>query len=164
MAFDDKRFKMFKWLFNIASRKPTGFKEGYNPYKGNVLCRFGKLYATNVYILAEVQYPEFEHVGDDMWMQVDCHAVNGKHLEKPVFAEAEKHPKNDRLFSDMFIGNSAMYYDSVQPFNPRLIAECMKPFTINGISPVIVMDGAKLEFIGHNKDVSIKVMMMGERY
>ena len=164
MAFDQKRSRTFKWLEKIATKTPTGLKYAYNPYRGMILCRFGVLYAQNGYILADVRYGEFEHIGDECWMEVASYQdVNGKHLDTVEFMEAEKHPANDRLFSDMFIAPCGLHYDSTQPFNPVLIAECMTPFKINDISPVIGLRDEYLEFSGHNKDVSIRVLMIGER-
>lgn len=69
----------------------------------------------------------------------------------------------DRVFEDMFIKSIALNWDSSQEFNPALIAECMQPFKINGICPSLAMLGERLEFAGHNNDVSIKVLVIGVR-
>ena len=164
MAFDTKRHKTLKWLQRLSEKKIIGIKKAYNPYKGVVLCRFGPLYVTNGYILAQVDYPEFEHVSDDNWMQlVEFEDGNKIHLADPIFEEAYQHPSNNDLFAKAFISTTGIEYDCTQPFNPRLISECMKPFIINGISPVIAQSGERLEFSGHNREVSIRVLTMGER-
>ena len=164
MAYDMKRKKTFDWLVKLATRKPTHLKEAYNPYKGVVFARFGKIYAQNGYILACIEYPEYYHLGDDCWMQLGRYVDDeGKHLDNVEFFTADNAPRNDRMFENMFIKPTSLHYDVCRMFNPHLLAECMQPFKVNFISPTIAQRDAYIEFSAHNKDVSIRVLTIGER-
>lgn len=164
MAFDTKRLKAIKWLEKIAAKEQRNIGKAYtyNPYR-HIYMRFGSLYATNGFILAQVDYPEFEHDGDDSWKIVSAYTNgSGNHLEMLEYDTNEQtEHMRDRLFADMFIGSSALHYDAQQPFNAYLIAECMYLFKLYDIAPVIWQEGAKIEFVGHNREVSIRVLMMG---
>lgn len=163
MAFDTKRLRTIKWLDKLSSKRITGLKDAYNSYKGVVLARFGRLYAQNGYILASIEYNELYHTGDDQWLKIARYVDDdGKHIEDIEFENAFPHPNNDRIFEDFFIALNMLRYDSTVTFNPYLIAECMMPFKINDISPTIWQRDHYLEFTGHNKDVSIRVLMIGE--
>ena len=161
MAFDTKRLKAFKWLEKIATKPQRNVKGlSYNPYQ-DIYIRFGRLYATNGFILAEVEYPEFAHCGDDAWKSVVTYVdANGTHLETIEYTETEQTERmRDRLFSDMF--PSKLHYDQCQPFNPYLLAECMYLFKLYNINPIISLDDAWIMFSGHNNDVSIRVLTLG---
>lgn len=165
MAFDTKQLKMFKWLEKVT-KQPRYIKSAYNSYR-RVYIRFGRLYATNGYILASVDYPEFEHVGDLSWYVVDKYTDDeGKHIngEGELFAYDETAANmRDRVFEDMFISNCSLHFDQCQPFNSALLVDALYPFKLYGLSPVIYMRDELLEFSAHNSEVSIKVLVIGER-
>lgn len=162
MAFDSKRLKTFKWLDKIAAKPQRNVNAltTYNPYR-NIYSRFGRLYATNGFILAEVEYPEFLHDSDDSWKVVSAYVDGtGNHLEKIEYMETEQSVRmRDRVFSDMF--PMQLHYDQCQPFNPYLLAECMYLFKLYDIAPIISLREEIVMFSGHNKDVSIRVMTIG---
>ena len=162
MAHDMKKLKTLKWLEKLSSKRIGGLNEPMNPYRYNVFARFGRFYATNGYILACVEYPEHVHDADFEWKAI-AHYQDDKGCLLPAI-EYRKPEICDRMrnsvFEDAFIKPIALIWDSSQPFNPALISECMQPFKINGICPCVAMLGEKLEFSGHNNDVSIKVLMM----
>lgn len=165
MAHDMKKLKTLKWLEKLASKRITGLKDPYNPYRFNVFARFGRFYATNGYILACVEYPEHAHDTDVSWFAIEHYQDDKGYLlpeieyGKPEICDM----MHDRVFEDMFIKSMPLHWDSLQAFNPALVAECMQPFKINGICPSMAMSGEKLEFSGHNKDVSVKVLVIGVR-
>lgn len=165
MAHDMKKLKTLKWLEKLSSKRITGLDEPMNPYRQNVFARFGRFYATNGYILADVEYPEHTHDADDEWQAIAHYQDDKGYLLPTVeyFKPEICDRMRDRVFEDMFIKSIALDWDSSQAFNPALIAECMQPFKINGICPSMAMLGDRLEFAGHNKDVSIKVLMIGVR-
>lgn len=163
MAHDMKKLKTLRWLEKLSSKRIAGLNKLMNPYERNVFARFGRFYATNGYILAYVEYPEHLHDADYEWLAVAHYQDDRQYLlpkieyYKPEICDRMR----DRVFDDMFIKPVSLHWDSSQAFNPALIAECMQPFKINYISPSMAMMGEKLEFAGHNKDVSIKVLVMG---
>lgn len=159
MAFDDKRLKTMQWLNRLSCKKIAGLPASYNPYSGKIIAQYGRLYSTNGYILAAIEYAEFEHIADYGYMEVDTFEKDGKLLELPILKEIDKQPSKG-IFENMFIDR--VEYNQSNTFNPYLIAECMQPFKINDISPIIIHDDMRIEFVGHNNDVSIKVIMMGE--
>lgn len=163
MAFDSKRLKTFRWMERLSSWNPPKLKEGYNPYRGLILARFGRLYVTNSYILARVDYPEFAHLGDDEWLAIASYETsNGRLHELPTtYTPPVCQKMRDRVFEDFFIAPTALHYDCCQEFNPVLVAECMKPFQVNDITPTFGFQDYKLQFDGHNEDVSISVVMYG---
>lgn len=161
MAFDTKQLKTFDWLQKLGMKKVPGLKSAYNPYESYIFVRFGRFYATNGYILASMEWPEYEHAGDEGWCVIDDYKDGKGRLLSPV---TFSNPRicglmRDREFEDQFI----RLWDTQDagPYNPRLVSECMKPFIINNIMPYIVIGANKLEFTGHDKDVSIRVVMMG---
>lgn len=155
MAFDSKRFRMFKWLDKVANTQ--GHVMPYN----HIYTIYGSLYATSGIILARIDYPEFEHIHDDgIWRVVlEYQDENGKHLDYPMFGPAVPQMRS-RIFDDQFIGPELQYI-CTQAYDAKYIAECMYPFKLYGIHPTIAHDGPKLEFTGHNREVSMKVLMMG---
>ena len=159
MAFDGKRLKTMQWLNKLACKKIAGLPTSYNPYAGKIFAQYGRLYSTNGYILAAIEYAEFEHIADFGYMEIDTFEKDGKLLELPILKEMDKQPSKG-IFENMFIDQ--VEYNQSDTFNPYLIAECMRPFKINDISPIIVHGDKRIEFVGHNDDVSIKVIMMGE--
>lgn len=165
MAHDMKKLKTLKWLEKLSSKRITGLREPMNPYRYNVFARFGRFYATNGYILAYVEYPEHIRAGEDEWEAIAHYQDDKGYLlpeieyYKPEICDRMR----DRIFEDVFIKSIALNWDSSQAFNPALIAECMQPFKINGICPSMAMLGERLEFAGHNKDISIKALVIGVR-
>lgn len=161
MAFGTKQLKTLDWMQHLGGRRYPGIKGAYNPYDQYIFVRFGRFYATNGYILASVEWSEYEHAGDEGWRVIDDYKDGKGRLLSPItFANPQIcDTMRDRIFEDQFIRQ----YDHSDcgPYNPRLVSECMKPFTINNIMPIIIIGTNKLEFAGHDKDVSIRVLMMG---
>ena len=163
MAFDTKQLKTFDWLQKLGTKKVAGLKPAFNPYSDYVFVRFGRFYATNGYILASVEYPEYTHVGDEGWRVIDDYKDGKGRLLSPItFANPQVCDKmRDRIFEDTFV--KSWDFIDAGPYNPRLIAECMKPFIVNDIPVSMVIAQNRVEFSGYNKDVSIRVVMMGLR-
>lgn len=159
----DKITKTFEWLYSLSTKHIPGVADTYNPYKGKVIARYGRLYSLNGYILASVELSGYEHIGDDEWKEISIEKRvddNGKVSEISITGNfTEIHPRDSKFFENFFI--KQLHYDCVQPFNPRFISECMKPFIINNLFPVISQDGHYLEFSAHNADISIRVLMVG---
>lgn len=162
MAFDTKRLKTCKWLEKIATskakvitRKPT-----YNTFN-RVYTIYGNLYATNGYILAKVEYPEFAHISDEGWMQVESwFDEDGNLAQLPNLVEVQReNPMRERLFDDFFAKD--VHYEQATKWDPLLIAEAVQPFKVNGITPNMYFNVDRVEFAGHNGDVSIQVLVMG---
>lgn len=163
MAFDTKQLKTFDWLQKLGTKKVPGLKSAFNPYSDYIFVRFGRFYATNGYILASVEYPEYTHAGDEGWCVIDDYKDGKGHLLSPVtFANPQICDKmRDRIFEDQFIRQWDVH--ECGQYNPRLIAECMKPFIVNDIAVSPVIGANKVEFSGHNEGVSIRVVMIGMR-
>ena len=158
MAFDKKRLKTFEWLQKIADGKARYCKGVYNPFHD--ICVFcGQFYATNGIVLMQVDYPEFEHLSDYEWSSVVAFKDDdGLLLETPEIELRGKQFKNNRFFADMFIKESVPFEMDI---NPAVMKDALKPFEINGILPTVYTNESKIEFAGHNKDVSIRTLVMG---
>ena len=162
---DKRRLKRiertYKFMQDLAGELPGYLKRRlivkYNPYK-RIYCRFGRIYVTNGVMLARFDYPEVEkaNAGEYSWQTVRL--ADGRF----IFADTDD-IKTDDIFERFFIMPTGIHYDVCQKFNPRLIADMMKPFIINEISPIMAQDNCFLEFSGHNGDVSIKTLIIGER-
>ena len=154
MAFDTKRLKTFKWLDDLAK------KSRYYRMQ-NILARFGSLYATNDIVLAKVDYPEFEHMGDFEWLQI-VHYLDddGNLLEAPTAKRLDDQFSDNRIFDHFFDDEFAALEYSI---DPKVLKTGLKGFEINRINPVIYTSQNKVYLMGHNKDVSIRVCMMGTR-
>lgn len=159
MSYDTKRLKLFKWLEDLALGRAVYAKgaiglDGIHVFSGNI-------YASNGIILAKVNYPEFEHMSDDIWSTVEGYTDSkGYLLHTPIVVEKSKQPKNNRWLDDMFLNS---VYPEEFPFNPRVMEDALKPFKIYGINPILAVGNGKLELLGHNREVSIKILMMGIR-
>ena len=150
MAYDSRQLKTFKWLESIA-------KESTFP----IMVYCGSLYATDRYILAKVDYPEFFHLSDWEWSRVtDYFDDDGFLLEEPKIEPMPRQFTNNRIFDDMFIDKLSIFDCR---FNPKFMRKALKVFEINRINPNLYTSGEKVELAGHNNDVSIKVMFMGMR-
>lgn len=160
MAYDTKRFKMFKWLEKLAGNTARYSKGAYNSIPHILTC-YGRLYATNGIVLAEVSYPEFEHLSDYGFMRVErfCDS-SGFLLEVPELAEPIRDYR-DRMFSDMFDGP----VDAEQPFkfNSSVMVDALYPFKLYGIPAYQYLMPEKCMLSGHDEDVSLRVLMMGMR-
>lgn len=160
MAYDGKRLKTFKWLEKLAENKAAYSKTCYNS-NPHILTCYGRLYATNGIILAEIEYPEFEHISDYGFMRVESYTDDkGYLLETPKLAEPVRNYRDD-MFRDMF--NQELNHE--QPFkaDPVVMADVLYPFKVYGIPAYQYLMGDRCMFTGHNKDVSMRVLMMGMR-
>ena len=161
MAYDSKRLQMFKWLEKVALQKASYAKGVFTGRINEILTIYGDLYATNGILLAQIDYPEFEHISDFGWMKVARYVDdNGYLLETPELAETERNFR-DRMFVDMFIDKWEVSCGFA--FDPKVMKDALKPFEIYGITPNICIysEYRKCELTGHNKDVSIRVLFMG---
>lgn len=159
MSYDTKRLKTFKWLEDLAlghavyAKGATGL-DGIHVFSGNI-------YASNGIVLAKVNYPEFEHLSDDVWSTVEGYTDSkGYLLETPILVEKAKQPKNNRWLDDMFLNR---IYPEEFLFNPRVMEDALKSFKIYGINPILAVGNGKAELAGHSKEISIRVLMMGVR-
>lgn len=159
MAFDTKRMKTFQWLFDIAEKDRKYCDKYRNLKEIYVYC--GSLYATNHIVLAKVDYPEFEHLSDYVWSKVtrfcDSRAIL---LKEPEIEVLDQQFKNSDIF-DRFFTNE--FHPLEYAINPMVLKDGLKGFEINGINPVIYTSENMVFLMGHNKDVSIRVCMMGVR-
>ena len=159
MAYDTKQLRTFKWLDDIAKSKQKYASKFARLRDVYVYC--GSLYATNEIVLAKVDYPEFEHLSDWTWSKIirfcDDRALL---LKEPQIEElAKKFPDHryfDRFFDDEFRPLEVS-------INPKVLKDGLKGFEINGINPIVYTSENKVFLMGHNKDVSFKVVMMGTR-
>lgn len=161
MAFNDKRLKTFKWLEHIAKGNVSYAKGCYRSFT-DILTIYGRLYATNGVVLAEIQYPEFEHISDnDCFMYVTRYKDDvGYLLEYPELAEYESKLRS-RIFTDMFPDKH--FYDSGFKFDTKVMKDALKPFEIYKLSPNMCIDGDRCEFSAHDNEVSMRVLFMGLR-
>lgn len=159
MAFYDKRLKMMKWLEHIAKDNVRYAKYVYRSFT-DILTIYGRLYATNGIILAEIQYPEFEHISDnDRFMYVTRYKDDeGYLLEYPELAEYQREMR-PRIFTDMF--PDKYFYDEGFAFDTNVMKDALKPFEIYKLNPYMCIDGDKCELAAHNKEVSMRVLFMG---
>lgn len=159
MSYDNKRMKMFKWLEDLSFGRAVYSKgaiglDGIHVFSGNI-------YASNGIILAQVNYPEFEHLSDDVWSTIEGYTDSrGYLLQTPIIIEKAKQPKNNRWLSDMFIDH---IYPEEFLFDSRVMRDSLKPFDIYGIKPLLAIGNGKAELTGHTQEVSIRILMMGVR-
>lgn len=159
MSYDTKRLKIFKWLEDLANGR-AAYSKGAIGLK-EILVYSGSIYSSNGIVLGKVNYPEFEHLSDWVWSTVEKYTdSNGYLLETPILIEKDRQPKNDRWLDDMFVGH---LYPEEFCFNPRVMRDALKPFEIYNINPLFARGNGKAELMGHNKEVSIRVLMMGVR-
>lgn len=157
----NQKLKTYRYLIDLSNKHIRGLKN-YWFYRGLVLCRYGRLYATNDYVLVSIDFPELEHVADYEWMQLaEYQTLTGEPLDMPEFEPCEKKNMRDMVFEDLFIHPTSFHYDPSVSYNPQLVKLCLKPFEIWGINPGISLRDAALEFTGHDENVSIRALMMG---
>lgn len=159
MAFDMKQLRTCKELMKL-SKIPRYIKSSYNPMGENIYVRFGQFYATNGYTLVSVEWDEYHHAGDEEWETLSRFMDNAGKLVPFEFEPCERQFSND-FFERFFIGKAD--YSEQLPFNAHLMRDVLNVFQINDITPIMVQDGAKWQLSGHNKDVSIKAIVMGVR-
>lgn len=164
MAYDDKRLRMFKWLDAIAQQRARYSKHAFvGSNMHDIIALFGSVYATNGILLAQVDYPEFEHLFDDGWKRVMAYCgENGYLLETPQLADTVTNMRAD-IFTDQFIGNRVEQPMHEYKFDPAVMEDALKPFKIYRIAPIMTTDGYRCELSGHDDDVSIRVLFMGLR-
>jgi len=150
MAYDTRQLKTFKWLESIA-------KESTFP----IMFYCGSLYATDRYILAKVDYPEFYHFADYEWNRITRYFDDdGYLLKEPEIEPMARQFTDYRIFDKHFIDKLSLF-DS--KFDPKYMRKALKVFEINRINPNLCTSAEKIQLTGHNNDVSIKVMFMGMR-
>lgn len=110
--------------------------------------------------LASVEWDEYQHAGDDEWCVLSCFSDNDGKLIEFEFEPCEKQRAND-FFEKHFI--ERVDYTGDLKVNPKLLASVLKIFEINDLTPIIVRDGVKWELSAHNRDVTIKAVVMGVR-
>lgn len=158
MAYDTKRLKTFKWLEKLANNSARYSKYVYNsiPY---ILTCYGRLYATNGIVLAEVEYPEFEHISDYGFMRVErfCDS-SGFLLEVPDLAEPIRNYR-DGMFTDIMNGDIS--YDAPFKVNPAVMTDALYLFKLYDIPAYQDMMGDRCMLSGHDNDISMRVLLMG---
>lgn len=161
--YDKRKLRTIDHLVNVVSKRPVG-KTVYTNHRffNSVFARFGEWFATNGYILACVEYRDEIVTGQFEWQKLGAYKVNGKLLH-PIEWEDSEYPKRDRYFSDMFIAPNALHYEWGIPFDPKLISDALKLFSINDLKPIFAFQDEKLELSAHNREVSIRILVMGMR-
>lgn len=162
MARDKKQLRTFKELVKL-SNTPRYMKEvSYNRFSGRILARFGRLYVTNGYSIVMVEYPEFSDFGNDEWCEVTKYVdVNGNMI-KPELEPCEQQYSNT-IMEQHFIEPADPKQVCDLSVNAHLLRDVLNVFQINDLTPIIVNDGMRYELSAHNKDVSIKAVVMGLR-
>lgn len=160
MAYDTKRLKTFKWLEKLANNTARYSKHAFNNIP-HILACYGRLYATNGIILAEVEYPEFAHIADYGFMRVErfCDS-SGFLLEFPELAEPIRNYRSG-MFDDMMNGDIS--YDAPFKVNPAVMADALYPFKLYDIPAYQYMMGEACMLSGHDNDISLRVLLMGMR-
>lgn len=165
MAYDNKRLKTLKWLQDIASKKrkyQSGYR--YETMKDNIFIRFGRFYATDSYILARVDYPENEHDGDECWQTVKHFTTaDGKLMETFEFENVDRHMQNDFFERVVPYPKDYANWQDAPAFDASLFEIAIKGFKINDIPMSFAFTPEKCVISGHNKDVSILVVIMGTK-
>ena len=159
MAFDTKQLRTCKELMKL-SKTPKYMKSSMNPMGNNICVRFGQFYVTNSFSLVCVEWDEYQHAGDDEWKVLSRFMDNDGKLIPFEFETAEKQWAND-IFSRMFI--EKVDYSNTLQVNAHLLCDVLKVFVINDLKPIIVQDGSRYELSAHDKDVSIRAIVMGLR-
>ena len=160
MTYDTKRLKTFKWLEKLAKNSARYSKGAFNsiPY---ILTCYGRLYATNGIVLAEVEYPEFKHISDNGFMKVEHYCnENGFLLEFPELVEPERNYR-DGMFRDMFNGD--IVYEPPFKVNPAVMTDSLYLFKLYDIPAYQYMMGNMCMLSGHNDEISLQMLLMGMR-
>lgn len=168
MAYNNKKLKTIKWLERLAcgsrpyNRKYKDWLHD-NERLSHIFARFGRMYATDSYVIAYVEYPEEIRAGENEWQVLESYTDERGYLlpilkwhdmEKP-FAD------NDFMQKHFPAPTEYCYWEHVPKFDPAILEFGLKPFKINGIKPYMCFTSQKLILSGHNRDVSIMVVMMG---
>lgn len=164
MTFDQKRHKTFKWLDDIVKGKKIGkLAKTMSKVTSNVYARYGRFYASNGFMIACVEYPEFSHVGDDEWRYLESFETDNKmHLENPIWKTDEfTETLSNEFFEKFFIDRCDAYQ---LPIDVNLFNLALQGFKLNSINPLVTICKDKLELSGHNESVSIRVVIMGRKY
>ena len=159
MAYDDKQLKTFKWLQDLANNRHAYAKDFINstPYI-YVYCE--SIYATDSVILADISYNYPQVYTNYEWGKIEQFTdAGGFLLEEPVVTILERQFNDHRFFSKFF-DTECSYPDC--SFDTRVVKQALKVVEINKISPVICSVDKGLCFMGHNHDISIRVLAMGE--
>lgn len=158
---DKKQERMYKYLQTLASTIPGYLKRrhlvNYNPYK-DVYCRFGRMYATNGFMIACVEYPDMvkDRFGEYCWETIEIRDGEFHGTESET-------PDKDDIFERFFPYPTEVDFDMEAPFKSKLMIDALKPFAIYDLNVTIHQAGHYLMFSGHDKDVSIKTVLMGVR-
>ena len=156
MTYGKKRQQTFRTLERIANDKIS-----FNPHYGKVYCRYGRFYAANKIILACCEWPELSHCGDDEWNIVERYNDSGGLLlEFPKLRKCDANYHDD-LFEKFFRHQYEKDCYRQFAFNPKYMRDAMRLFEINHIFPIYSVHQNEFIFTGHNKDVSIKVLLLG---
>lgn len=158
MAFDSKQLRTCKQLMKLT--KPIRGLKSSASLVDKIFVRFGRFYVTNSYVVVSVNWKEYEHAGDEEWLILSRFMDNDGKLIPFEFEPCEMQRAND-FFERHFLKH--VDFSEYLPVNPKLLSSVLKVFEINELTPVMVQDGAKWELSAHNKDVSIKAIVMGIR-
>lgn len=161
MAFDSKQLRTCKQLWKIATAYDKYYKRS-DRLKG-IFVRFGRFYATNSFCLVYVEWPEYQHEGDEQWMTLTPYGFldENNHLKKFELEPMYNEFNTNDIFEKQFIQN---YNEAGNcPVDPKLMEMVLNVFEINGLSPIIYCDGARYELSAHSKDISVKAVVMGKR-
>lgn len=154
------KLKVFKWLDHIAKDETRYARGCYMSFRDIYTC-YGRLYATNGIVLAEVTFPEYEHVSDDGFMVVHAYKDDdGNMLDTLDLVEPCREMRTG-IFNDMFPDMCKFEYGF--KFNPQVMKDAIKPFDIYGLRPIMSFDGDMCVMSAHNREVSIRVLFMGVR-
>lgn len=158
MAYDSKQLRTFKWLDDIAQCKHSYLKISF-PKFPKILAYCDSLYATDEIILVKVDYPEYHNLTDYEWCEIVMYTdEQGYLLPIPALEVRERQFNNNRIFDDFFAKEFEPFELSI---DPKVLKVGLKGFEINKINPVVYTCNTMVYLMGHNKDVSIKVAMMG---
>ena len=159
MTFDSKRLRTFKLLENIAQCNNAYHKSNF-PRFPHILAYCDSIYATDEIVLVKVDYPEFAHLSDYVWSEiVEYTDEKGMLLETPIVQERERQFNDRRFFDKFFDDTSITAFEKT--IDPRVLKTGLKVFEINKINPTVCTAYDRVFMMGHNRDVSIRVCMMG---
>lgn len=159
MANDSKKLRTMKWLQKISSSKNN------REFLKYVFAHLGKFFATDTYILACVEYPEHNGAGFDQWDTIERFTDDSGYLlqdfeyVKCVGKPLDWLERLESLFPHP--RDYAHTWDEQPSIDSKKLALAMKGFEINDIPMHMAFTPEKLVISGHNKDVSISVVMMG---
>lgn len=161
MAFDSKQLRTCKELWKIAVAYDKYYKR--NDRLKGIFVRFGRFYATNSFCLVYVEWPEYQHEGDEQWMTLSPYGFldENNRLKKFELQVLENPFVANDIFEQNFIHN---YNDTGScSVDPKLMKMVLNVFEINDLCPIIYCDGTRYELSAHSIDISIKAIVMGKR-